>query len=147
MHSKIFARHKTLIGLLATAALCAHAQTIEVEQLGDDELSCQAIYDGTKEMEAAIQNANQSISNRQTAQRANNSNPSGLLGEMARETGSSDGARVANLFGRILAGSGAAVAPQPTVDPAIVRSQAQARKQHLTNLFRDKKCKVSSLRK
>lgn len=132
--------------LLATASF-SQAQTFNVEELGDDELSCQALYDGTKEMDALIQNAHQSQTQNQ-AQRSTGNSTGGLFGDIARESGSSEGARVANLFGRIIAGAGGtASTQQAVVDPAVLRSQAQARKQHLTSLFRSKKCKVSTLRK
>jgi hypothetical protein len=132
--------------LLVTASL-SQAQTFNVEDLGDDELSCQALYDGIKEMDAHIQSASQT-QNQNQAQRSAGNSTGGLFGDLARESGSSEGARVANLFGRLIAGAGgAAAANEAKVDPAVLRSQAQARKQHLTSLFRSKKCKVSTLRK
>ena len=146
MHSSKLLRHLITTSLLASATWLVQAQTFNVQELGDDELSCQALYDGTKDMDALIRRASQSPSQQQ-AQRQSGNSTGGVSGDMARESGSSEGARVANLFGRLIASAGGGVAAQPSVDPAVQREQAQARKQHLSNLFRSKKCKVSSLRK
>ena len=69
--------------LLATASF-SQAQTFNVEELGDDELSCQALYDGTKEMDALIQNAHQSQTQNQ-AQRSTGNSTGGLFGDIARK--------------------------------------------------------------
>ena len=138
-------RSALLLSLLASSTWISQAQAFNVEELGDDELSCQALYDGVKQMDALIAQATQAQSQSQAQRSSGNSN--GVLGDMARESGSSEGARMANLFGRLIASAGSSSAGQPTVDPATQRAQAQARKQHLSNLFRSKKCKVSGLRK
>ena len=48
---------KSLFALLATAAAfsLAHAATIEVEKVSDDELSCAQIAAEVKDMEASVQ--------------------------------------------------------------------------------------------
>jgi uncharacterized protein YceH (UPF0502 family) len=146
MHSKKFWLAVLFLGLTNTT-LTSYAQGFQVEELGDDELSCQALFDGTKQMDALIQSAHQTQT--QNQQQRSNSNPTGgLLGEVARENGSSEGARIAHLFGRMIANAGATNGlAQQSPEPLATRAQAQARKQHLTQLFRSKKCKVSALRK
>ncbi len=127
---------------LASAGFHARAQPIVVEELGDDEMSCQALYDNIKQMDAVLTTHAPSSANAQNSQK----DASRVMQEAARETRSGEVAQIANLFGRLISSAGAVQQPN-TLDQSQLRAQAQARKQHLTNLFRGKKCKVSTLRK
>jgi hypothetical protein len=136
-----FVRWGLFTGLMVAQVTAVHA--FNVEELADDELSCQALYDGVREMDVRIANAKQAQSQAQTQRASGNSN-GGLIGQIARESGSSEGANAARIFGNLLSMAGAQAAP---AQPVVTESQAQARKQHLSRIFRDKKCKVSTLRK
>ncbi len=127
---------------LAGAGFHAQAQPITVEELGDDEMSCQALYDNIKQMDVVIASNTTSTAGAQNSQK----DAGRVMQEAARETRSGEVAQFANLFGRLISSAGAAQQPN-TLDQSQLRAQAQARKQHLTSLFRGKKCKVSTLRK
>jgi hypothetical protein len=127
--------------LLSCALPVSQAQPIGVQDLGDDEMNCQALYDNIKQMDGVIAANTGNTSTSHSTQSATNR----AMQEAARENRSSEFAQFSSLFGRIVGGQ---LNPQQaTQDPAQLRAQAHARKQHLTSLFRSKKCKVSTLRK
>lgn len=129
--------------LMTMAIAAANAQAFDAQQLGDRELSCQAIYDEIKQMDALI--ASHAPGQAQAA------NPvakeaGGLLAQVARETRSSEAAQLGGFLQRIAGGS-APDAQQIESNRAQTRASADARKRHLTRLFNDNKCRVSTLRK
>ena len=145
MFSKLFC-----VGLLPpfilAAAASAHAQSFPREQLGDAELSCQALYDGVKEMDATI------TANAPTQAQAPNqaAATTKVIADIAvREGRSSELAQFGNLLGRLTSGLGIDQQSQQQAEAnkAQARDSAAARKQYLTSLFNSKKCKVSTLRK
>lgn len=145
MYSKLFC-----VGLLPpfmlAAAASAHAQSFSKERLGDAELSCQAIYDEVKEMDALGAASAPAQANAQSS----HSTAKVLTDAVARDTRSAEVAQFGNLLGRLTAGLG--VDPQQQhqqveANKALARASAQARKQYLTSLFNSNKCKVSTLRK
>jgi hypothetical protein len=132
--------------ILAVAA-SAHAQSFPRERLGDAELSCQALYDGVKEMDATI------AANSPGQTTAGNQAAASAVKEFSdaatRETRSADVAKFGNLLGRLTSGLGGDQQTQQQLEAnkALLRDSAAARQQYLTSLFNSKKCKVSSLRK
>jgi hypothetical protein len=146
MFSKLFC-----VGLLPpfilAAAASAHAQSFPRERLGDAELSCQALYDGVKEMDATM--ASNAPGQATAANQAAGSAVKELTDAATRETRSADVAKFGNLLGRLTSGLGGDQQNQQQLEAnkAQARDSAAARKQYLTSLFNSKKCKVSSLRK
>lgn len=128
--------------ILAVAA-SAHAQSFPREQLGDTELSCQALYDEVKQMDATI-SANapgQAVANNQAA-----NTTKAFTDAAVRETRSGEVAQFANLLGRLTSGF-SGDPQQAEANKALARNSAAERKQYITSLFNSKKCKVSALRK
>ncbi len=145
MFSKLFC-----VGLLPpfilAAAASAHAQSFSREQLGDAEMSCQALYDGVKEMDATI------TANAPTQAQAPNqaaATTKAIADIAVREGRSSELAQFGNLLGSLTSGLGIDQQSQQQAEAnkAQARDSAAARKQYLTSLFNSKKCKVSTLRK
>jgi hypothetical protein len=133
--------------LLFSASMAAQAQSFDRQRLGDSELSCQALYDEVKEMDAMIA-ANAPSTTPANAQGAN-SGAKSVVDAAARDARSPELAQFGQLLGRLTSGLGVDPQQQQQIEAnkAQARASAQARKQHLTSLFNSKKCKLSTLKK
>lgn len=131
-------RLAAVAGLMVIASIGTSAQSLSVEELGDDELSCQELYDNIKRMDGMLASGGAG-----NAQQADGAAAARAVGEIARESRSSELAQFGGLLSRLTSGLG----NQQQGNSAQQQQIAQARKQHLTGLFKSKKCKVSALRK
>ena len=162
----------TLAGAaFALLSFSAHAVLPAVEQLGDDELTCQELYDQVKGLDVTIaggstnsaaytqaQAAAQAQINAQAAANAqmqaqNAQAAAQAAQQVAIQAGSHSGFALGGLFGSIAAAVSSqqaakavqTAAPAPAIaSPEEVRS-ASLRKSHLTVLFKQQKCKVKNL--
>ncbi len=146
----------------------AHATVLTVEQLGDDELTCQELYDQVKALDVTIasgssassasnaqaQAAAQAAAAANAQMQAQNAQVAAQVAQQAAiEAGSRSGFALGGLFGSIasaVSSQQAAKAAQASVaTPTMVSPQevsaASQRKTHLTRLFKQQKCKVKDL--
>jgi hypothetical protein len=130
--------------LLAVCLCTAHAQTIELRQLGDNELTCQEIYNEVKQMDAHI------AANAPSAAPGNSeaSNTARALSDAAaRDSRSHEVAQFGNFLNRITGGLTQQNHQQTEAQKAQLRDSAMARKRVMTSLFNEKRCKMSAIRK
>lgn len=132
----------------------ANAAPVSVKRLGDAEMSCTQLYAEVQQLEALIAKS-QSDAQAQSSSGAGKQMISGLaqgLLSVAPTLGGGDrGGMVAGMVAQQAAQhvaanqaqQGAQAAQQAQMDAAT----AAQRREHLVNLFEDKHCKVSELRK
>ena len=162
-----------LLAASAALVLACQAQAqqiIQVEKLGDDELTCQELYNEVKTLDGIIAGtpspataaANAQAQAQAQAATAANAQLQAQNAQIAAHAaqqaaihaGSSSGFALGGLFGSIasaVASNQAAKAAQAPATPAAIGSgpaQIEAsgkRKTHLTALFKQQKCKVKNL--
>lgn len=152
------------IGATLFFSAFAQAQLIEVEKLGDEELSCQELYDEVKSMDkvitiAATAPATAAVDPNAAATNAANAaataNAVNAATQIAAQSGNYSAAAnlgaFGSIFGRLaaVAAANAANAPPAAVlvpNAAIDTGLAQKRKAHMTALFKEQKCKVKGLK-
>lgn len=156
---------------LLSVALSAQAQQIsQVEKLGDDELTCQELYDEVQTLDGMIASAPnpataaanaQAQAQAQAAAAANaqmQAQNAQIAAQAAQQAaihaGSRSGFALGGLFGSIASAvssnQAAQAAQAAAATPAVSASPAQIelagkRKTHLTKLFKQQKCKVKEL--
>ncbi len=146
--------------LLGSAA--AQAQTIERVKMGDNDLSCQQVYDEIKQMEAVVARVTTptpgAAADPAAANSAVGAQMAGAVAQQALATGGFGGF---GGFGGMLSGlvqaAGAQQAQQQAAaqqsgalqaqQNAVLMQQAQGRKEHLTTVFLSKGCKMSEIAK
>ena len=166
-------RSWALLAASAALVLACQAQAqqiITVEKLGDDELSCQELYNEVKTLDSIIAGAPSpatAAANAQTqaqAQAAAAANAqlqaqnAQIAAQAAQQAaihaGSSSGFALGGLFGSIASAvasnqaAKAAQTPAATTDLASNPAQIEAagkRKEHLSALFKQNKCKAKNL--
>ena len=154
--------------VLAVLSFSAHAAIPVVEQLGDDELSCQELYDQVKTLDITIasgasansasqaqaQAAAQAAAAANAQIQAQNAQAAAQVAQQAAiQAGSHSGFALGGLFGSIAAAVSnqqAAKAVQTSAATPVVASAEEVnaagqRKTHLTRLFKQHKCKVKDL--
>ena len=143
----------------------AQAQLIEVEKLGDEELSCQELYTEVKSMDQVIAlgaaapataatDPNVAAANAPNA--AATANAVNAATQIAAQSGNYSAAANLGAFGSIFGRLAAAAAANNTANAqpvavvvqnsAINGELAQKRKAHMTSLFKAQKCKVKGLK-
>lgn len=156
------------IGATLCLSAFAQAQLIEVEKLGDEELSCQELYDEVKSMDkvmtiaatapatapaTAAVDPNAAAAN--AANAAATANAVNAATQIAAQSGNYSAAAnlgaFGSIFGRLAAVAAANAAnAQPAAvvvqNSAINSDLAQKRKAHMTALFKEQKCKVKGLK-
>lgn len=160
-------------GLAAVVlSFSAHAAVPVIEQLGDDELTCQELYDQVKVLDTTIasgstnstnsaaqaqaQAAAQATAAANAQMQAQNAQVAAQAAQQAAiQAGSHSGFALGGLFGSIAAAVSSqqaakavqtSAATPVTVSPEEVNAASQ-RKTHLTKLFKQQKCKVKDLLK
>lgn len=159
--------NKAILAISATLffGAYAHAQVIEVEQLGDEELTCQELYTEVKNMDkiiaagtptaALVSSDSNAVATAQAANEAATANAVNAAAQIAAQSGNySSAANIGafgSIFGRLAAAAAANAAnakpaAAAAVSPAVDTSSAQKRKAHMTALFKTQKCKVKGLK-
>ena len=152
------------IGATLCLSTFAQAQLIEVEKLGDEELSCQELYDEVKSMDKVMTIAttapataalDPNVAAANAANAAATANAVNAATQIAAQSGNYSAAAnlgaFGSIFGRLAAVAAANAAnAQPAAvvvqNSAINSDLAQKRKAHMTALFKEQKCKVKGLK-
>ena len=152
------------IGATLCLSAFAQAQLIEVEKLGDEELSCQELYDEVKSMDKVMTIAttapataalDPNVAAANAANAAATANAVNAATQIAAQSGNYSAAAnlgaFGSIFGRLAAVAAANAAnAQPAAvvvqNSAINSDLAQKRKAHMTALFKEQKCKVKGLK-
>ena len=141
----------------------AQAQLIEVEKLGDEELSCQELYTEVKSMDQVIAlgaaapataATDPNVAAANAANAAATANAVNAATQIAAQSGNYSAAAnlgaFGSIFGRLAAAAAANAAnakpAAAAVSPMVDTSSAQKRKAHMTSLFKAQKCKVKGLK-
>lgn len=158
--------NKTILAIGAALMFSAYAQAqvIEVEQLGDEELTCQELYTEVKSMDKIIAagtptailvpSDSNAVAAAQAANEAATTNAVNAAAQIAAQSGNySSAANIGafgSIFGRLAAAAAANAAnakpAAAAVSPVVDTSSAQKRKAHMTSLFKAQKCKVKGLK-
>ena len=157
--------------LAALACTAGHAQTIERMKMTDNDLSCQQIYGEIAQMDGVIARATQPAVPAAAAPADPNAQPgvgAAVVGAVAQQALNNAGSRsgfggfgggfgggLGGLFGQIAQAAtqqqaqpaAAPQPPQPSPEQVALGQQAQGRKDHLTQLFLSKGCKMSDVQK
>lgn len=153
-----------ILALMAAAATCAQAQTIERMKMTDGDLTCQQMYDEIKMMDMMAAQAAAQPAAAAPAPSQDNQVGAQVAGAVAQTAvahaaarsgwgwgAGSAGSALGGLFGGLAQAAAQQQAQAPAPAPAAMgnpalAAQAAGRKEHLTGLFLGKSCKMSEMR-